>query len=343
MKRFSCACGAQVFFENTRCLACNAVLGIDPQLLQMITLPATSVTADWIETSEGARYRHCQNRLLYKNCNWLLGDPDPDAYCMACRLNRTIPNLSTEENLGHWTQLERAKRRLVFALLDLRLPVQSQADGWPFGLAFDFVEDKRSNPLVEEEHVSTGHAGGVITINVAEADDVLRAMARKQTNESYRTLLGHFRHESGHYYFEFLINDEERAARFGELFGNPAEPYDAALTRYYDEGPKSGWESSYISAYAASHPAEDWAETWAHCLHMIDTLETAGHHALAVDFDRDAGFDAHLREWMRLTIAFNDLNRSMGLRDAYPFVINPIVADKLRFIHGLLAPGPAAN
>ena len=343
MRRFSCTCGGQVFFENTRCLACNAVLGIDPHRLQMVAFPASSPLEGGLDVTGEGRYRHCRNRAMYENCNWLIQDPDSDAYCIACRLNRTIPDLSTDENRQHWAQLERAKRRLVFSLLDLSLPVNSQVRGWPFGLAFDFIEDKRSNPLVEEEHVNTGHAGGVITINVAEADDVLRAMNRKHMNESYRTLLGHFRHKSGHYYFESLVNNEVDAARFRALFGDPDEDYDAALMRYYDLGPASDWESRFISAYASSHPAEDWAETWAHYLHMIDTLETAGNYALGVRFDREVGLDACLGEWMRFTIALNDLNRSMGLRDAYPFVINPVVVSKLRFIHGLLEPGRAAS
>ncbi len=310
----------------------------------MLAFPGAGPVAGWIETGDGSSYRHCENRLNYDNCNWLVSYPDPDAYCVSCRLNRTIPNLSSESNLAHWAELERAKRRLVFALLGFRLPVQSKVRGWPFGLAFDFIEDQRSNPLVEEEHVSTGHAGGVITINVSEADDVTRAMARKQMNESYRTLLGHFRHESGHYYFGFLVDSERCGERFRELFGDAQSDYDTALAEYYQNGPVDGWRDRYISAYASAHPAEDWAETWAHYLHMMDSLETAaGNCTLGLGVETDDRFASLIGQWMHLTVALNELNRSMGLRDAYPFVISEQVAAKLRFIHDLLEPQRAAS
>lgn len=309
----------------------------------MVSLPVSApVVQGWIEIN-GTRYRHCQNRITYDNCNWLIRHPDEDAYCASCRLNRTIPNLSSPANLENWARLEAAKRRLVFSLLHWMLPVQSKVRGWPFGLAFDFIEDRRGNPLVLEDHVATGHERGVITINVAEADDVLRTMARKQVYEAYRTLLGHFRHESGHYYFSFLIENADNLTEFRKFFGDEQQDYDWALKTYYRNGPMEDWHTRYISAYASSHPAEDWAETWAHYLHMEDCLETAKASGLLYRGERAGDFDKQLQEWMQLTVVHNELNRSMGLRDAYPFVINATVADKLRFIYRLLAPRRAAN
>jgi hypothetical protein len=32
----------------------------------------------------------------------------------------------------------------------------------------------------------------------------------------------------------------------------------------------------------------------------------------------------------------NSLNRSMGMKDAYPFVLSPRVLEKLRFVHDVI-------
>jgi hypothetical protein len=335
MKRFSCRCGEQIFFENTECLACGTTIGFDPathNLLSLLTIDG-GVLAD----SAGRRFRHCKNRLDFSNCNWLVTVEDRDAYCVSCRLNRTIPNLTAPANQEYWNSLEVAKRRLLFSLLELGLPIQSKARGWPFGLAFDFIEDRRGNPAVEEERVVTGHEGGIITINVTEADDVLRAMARKHMNEQYRTLLGHLRHESGHYYFDYLINDDDALNAFRSLFGDERSDYDAALEGYYGSGPAADWRDRHLSAYAAAHPHEDWAETWAHYLHITDCLQTAAAHELIRLDDEPFLVETWMDDWRRFAVVLNELNRSMGLRDAYPFVINDVVTEKLRFIHLRLA------
>ena len=258
--------------------------------------------------------------------------PRPVQPDFACRLNRTIPNLAKAANREYWNLIEDAKRRLVYALLSMNLPVLSQTRGWPHGLAFDFIEDHASGDVAER--VLTRHEDGVITINVAEADDVIRTMARRQMNERYRTLLGHFRHESAHYYFDTLINDATQRAAFRDLFGDERQDYQQALDTYYANGPPAHWEGRHISAYATAHPAEDWAETWAHYLHIHDCLETALAHGLVPP--SGASFAAMLETWQGLSVALNELNRSIGLSDAYPFVISPAVAGKLEFVHALL-------
>ncbi len=325
MKRFSCDCGSPVYFHNTACTQCGARLGFEPQLH---TLLAVREAADgtW-ESASGAGYALCGNALQYGNCNWLVGPGEADHYCVSCRLNRTIPDLSLPANRSYWDAIEAAKRRLVYALLGFGLDVRSQARGWPHGLAFDFVADADGVPA------PTGHEGGIITINVAEADDVIRAMTRKRMNERYRTLLGHFRHESGHYYFTRLI-DPALLATCRELFGDETTDYATALAAYYAEGPPPDWSERHISAYAAAHPAEDWAETWAHYLHIADCLETAESHGLASP--RAGDFEALLDAWHALSVTLNELNRSMGLADAYPFVISNTVAGKLAFVHRVL-------
>ncbi len=190
----------------------------------------------------------------------------------------------------------------------------------------------------------TGHHNGVITLDLAEGDDVHREQLRVAMDEPYRTLLGHFRHEIGHYYFYRLVEPSAAyAKRFRELYGDPDADYQAALDRHYNEGPPPGWEDHYVSSYATMHPAEDWAETFAHYLHIRDTLDTAaafGFAPAAATFERRAlgpsGFDAIIDMWLPLSWALNMLNRSMGKEDLYPFVLPPAVLDKMRFIHTII-------
>ena len=330
MKRFSCGNGHSVYFDNFQCLSCGTPLGFAPNQLELLSL--TTASDGVLLDPRGSHWRRCRNGVDFQVCNWLVDVHDPDPYCVACRLNRTIPNLSGATNLEHWRQLEAAKRRLVYSLLRFALPVASQVRGWPLGLAFDFIEDQRSDPRADQEYVMTGHEGGVITINVAEADDVIRALIRKRMNEQYRTLLGHFRHESGHYYFDHLVGDDAARTAFRDLFGDERGDYDSALEQYYQDGPPRDWSEHFVSAYAASHPHEDWAETWAHYLHITDCLETAGAHGLTPAQNSELESD-WIDAWRWFAVVLNELNRSMGLRDAYPFVINDEVAAKLRFIH----------
>jgi hypothetical protein len=334
MKRFSCNnCNQPVFFDNRLCTSCGAALGFDPEQLDMVSIAADSA-GGW-RGPDGQSYRNCRNQLEQDACNWLLDSGDEHEYCVSCRLNRTIPDLAVGENHAFWQRIERAKRRLLYSLLWLGLPVARQTRGWPQGLLFDFIESPRT-PGADGDVVMTGHQDGVITLNVAEADDVFRAMQRKQMNEAYRTLLGHLRHESGHYFFDHLVDDEDKLQQCRNLFGDEQLDYQAALDRYYQQGPPAGWESAYISAYSAAHPAEDWAESWAHYLHMLDCLETAANYRLVKPLEWDDELDGWLDEWPEFTVLLNELNRAMGLQDAYPFVISDRIADKLRFIHQLL-------
>lgn len=327
---FKCDCGQTLFFENTTCLRCGSLLGYDPRTRRMLSLTA----AGDAPLSEAGSL--CRNGIDYGVCNWIVHE-EGERYCLSCRLNQMIPNLLDGSRLHSWKQLEHAKRRLIFGLLHLGLPVSGKQES-EGGLAFRFIEDRRSNPEVAEEHVYTGHREGVVTINVAEADDVRREIARQGTGELYRTLLGHFRHESGHYYFRRLVDGERLLARFRDLFGDERQDYDAALERYYS-GPRIR-DPDFISAYAQSHPLEDWAEIWAHYLHMTDTLETAGFYGLPQGSDHFDSLENLLQKWSELTILLNSLNRSMGLEDAYPFVLSEATIRKLRFVHELVVHDP---
>lgn len=314
MRRLACRCGQTVFFENHSCANCGRNLAFDPASLTMAS-----------ESEPGAGLPYCSNRGGDSRCNWLSDTGEADGACISCRSSEIIPALSKPENRDRWRKLEQAKRRLIHDLLSLRLPVDASR------LRFVFKEDQRTNPDVHEENVNIGHSEGVITINAAEADDVYREQMRQLMNEPYRTLLGHFRHEAGHYYFDLIVDDELRpGAR--RLFGDESVGYDEALRRHYREGPRSGWERNFITGYASAHPAEDWAETFAHCLHIRSALETAGANGLIAATEMDAWRD----DFITFAVNVNDVMRSLGLGDAYPFVITPTIADKIDFVRGAI-------
>ncbi|MEM9057245.1 MAG: putative zinc-binding metallopeptidase, partial [Pseudomonadota bacterium] len=289
MKRMRCRCGRPVFFDNHACLNCGRALAFDPDALTLVA-----------ETQPGAGLEHCANRGAPVHCNWRpLAGSD---YCLSCAMSQVVPALSQPENHLRWQKLEAAKRRLLYDLLRLGLPVD------PAALRFEFKEDRRTNPNVSEHHVATGHAGGIITINAAEADELFREEMRLKMNEPWRTLVGHFRHESGHYYFGLVIGREHRSAA-REVFGDERADYDAALERYYRDGPPPDWQQRCISAYAAAHPAEDWAECWAHYLHIRALLEAAAEAGVL----RGVRASNWYGRFIDLVLALNEMMRALGL------------------------------
>ena len=328
MRAFRCACGAAVYFENDRCLNCNRSLAFD----------AARLTVRPVEADD----RYCASHARLGTCNWLAAD---GASCLACALNEVVPDLSAPRRLALFAEVENAKRRLLYGLLALGLPVKSRASHAD-GLGFRVLADARLDgaPLdAAADAVLTGHAEGCITVNLMEADLCLRERMREAMNEPYRTLLGHFRHESGHYYWHRLVRQGDATRRFRALFGDERAPYKESMEAYYRNGPAADWPRVHIVAYQASHPWEDFAECWAHYLHIVDTLETAAHAALRFGeaalpdpLRADAGVDDLLRDFSRLAPALNDLNRSMGMPDAYPFALPPAARAKLAFVHELI-------
>lgn len=325
MRRFHCNCGQEVFFEDSECSYCGRELGFDPQRMNMVLLE---------------RNRHltpCSLRKHAVACNWLIAPRDYHEQCLSCRLTRTIPAQNVPINVQRWKVLESSKRRLIYSLLHLGLPFVDRERDPEYGLTFDFLEDQRTNPFVKKSVVYTGHQCGIITLNAIEADDAHRISTRERMNERYRTVLGHMRHEIGHYYWDRLIQNSAWYPRFRNLFGGE-ENYRQALEYYYTYGPVPHWHKRHISAYASAHPWEDWAETWAHYLHIMDTLETAiGFGLLKHSTMGKNGFLSLMKEWQQLTTMMNALNRSMGQPDAYPFTLTKQVIVKLRFIHQLIA------
>ena len=329
MLAFRCDCGAPVFFQNTACLSCGRELGFLPEVLQMASFE--SAHAPEVDTAHGP-YRKCANYVREGVCNWMVPAGSDEELCQACRLNNVIPNLAEAENRARWHEVELAKRRLIYSLDRLNLPVIAKVEDPERGLSFDIKAD------TENERVLTGHADGLITLNLSEADAAEREKMRLAMKERYRTLLGHFRHEVGHYFWDRLVADEERHEEFRALFGDERADYAEALKKHYAKAPDPDYALSFISNYAASHPWEDFAETFAHYLHIIDTLETAEQYGFASTPDGagDDAFETLMTEWYRLTVALNSLNRSMGQPDAYPFAISPLVKQKLGYVHGLI-------
>ncbi len=325
MRAFTCDnCGQLLFFENSRCLRCSSRLGFVPSRLDIAVL----------DRPDAPTLRRCANAALAE-CNWMIDESDADPLCRSCRLTRTRPADGDRDGLAALAKAEAAKRRLIFQVLDLGLPIGDD-------LAFDLLTS-RPEPVV------TGHDDGVITIDLAESDDARRERRRAELGEPYRTMLGHFRHEIGHYYWPIMVEQTGELERWRALFGDERLDYDSALQRHYEQGPPPDWKERDVSAYATMHPWEDWAETFSHYLHIQDTVQTAASYGVRVEgpsiatadplplhaSPKDAPEDIHsvLAAWIPLTYALNAVNRSMGAADLYPFTLAPTVIDKLSFVH----------
>ncbi|WP_370681434.1 putative zinc-binding metallopeptidase [Comamonas sp. GB3 AK4-5] len=360
MRAFNCDhCGHLVFFDSVHCVHCGSKLAFVPELLRMVALrPARPMDAaapalqHWqalaptADMAAPARcWRMCANQALHQACNFSVHEDDPQALCLACRQTRWLPDLQDSAHLRRWRLMEDAKRQLFYTLARLRLTV---LDGVP-SPAYEFLADQPGQPPV-----ITGHSHGTIVLNVAEADEDERTRRRLALHEPYRTLEGHLRHESGHFFWELLVRANAQVLeRFRQLFGDERQDYAQALERHYVQGPAgpADWHSQHVSAYASAHPWEDWAETWAHYLHLVDLLETAASFGTSVTIPGQAQpqavhdpftppwdqFDAMLQAWVPLTLLLNSLNRSLGQQDAYPFALSSGAMTKLRFVHELLA------
>ena len=322
MRAFTCPdCRRLVVFESLDCLHSETPLAFDWAAREILAL------------REG---NPCANRELI-GCNGLAG---PTGLCASCALTRTRPR--DGDGRDRFAKAELAKRRLVFELLEVGLPVTGylEREG---GLAFDMLNSEQGN-------VITGHRDGVITLDLAEADDAHREKIRAEMGEPYRTLLGHLRHEIGHYYEPILCPDDSPERwRYRDLFGDERADYQEAMDRHYQHGAPADWPEHYVSAYATMHPFEDWAETFAHYLHIRDALQTSIAYGVTVTGPHIAtseqaplysypaaaadGIQGLLDAWLPLTYALNALNRSMGADDVYPFVLAPAVIQKLDFIH----------
>lgn len=348
MKLFKCQhCSQILYFENNVCEKCSHHLGYIPETAVLSALEPQDNRWHALAVSN-TLYRSCANGE-FDVCNWLIEDASSEKYCVCCRHNRTIPDISVQGNLVAWRKVEAAKHRLLYTLLKLRLPLSNHDVPADQRLIFDFL----AAPSQENApKILTGHENGVITLALEEADDVERERRRSTMHEPYRTLLGHFRHEVGHYYWDRLVRDAGHLRTCREVFGDERTDYEQALQNHYADGAPPNWQESFVSSYATSHPWEDFAESWAHYLHIVDTLEMAGafgmyiHPLLAKTGDLDAkvDFDPYtsrdvsqlIDTWIPLSNALNNLNRTMGHPDLYPFVLSLPVIQKLAAIHNLV-------
>jgi hypothetical protein len=352
VRSFTCdICGNVLVAENSVCVSCGTAQGFSTDLMRFVPVdPSSGSATGWTPSGSSVQ---CRN-LGTAGCNWLADDGRPDGFCVSCRLTRTRPSDVDAAAVAAWAGTERAKRRLVYQLLDLGLPVVPLADD-AGGLAFDLLSSA-------QQRVVIGHADGVVTIDLAEGQDAHREAMRVQMGEPYRTMLGHLRHEVGHYYWQVLVGgnglagaDVAVAQRFRDLFGDERADYGEALQRHYTQGAPADWLQRYVSAYATAHPWEDWAETFAHYLHICDTLQTAAAYGMVVTGPEAAGPIADdlvamptqdpsglqsvtslVATWLPLTFALNAVNRSMGKGDLYPFVLTPPVIAKLGFVHDVV-------
>jgi hypothetical protein len=364
MSKFLCPnCCHFHYFEALSCAHCGQSLGYEPSADAFFTL--SPLDGLWRNTARAPRPMQLCVNARAGTCNWLVATGGSEPFCVACRHNRTIPNTSIEGTFERWRRIENAKHRLFHTLIRLGLPLANRNDD-EGGLGFDFLYDA-SGEQHQSPQIVTGHSGGLITINLMEADDVARERMRRDLGEPYRTLLGHFRHETGHYFWERLVGRGGPIEPFRQMFGDERQDYQQALRRHYAEGPPADWPSRFVSAYAASHPWEDFAETFAHYVHMVDALATlrgfdmrigaymggspaacpvassgdslgAGEAAgSAVSFDPYRADTARLIEqWIPFSLALNAVNRSMGQPDLYPFELSANVVGKLDFIGRLI-------
>jgi hypothetical protein len=349
MKLFECQnCGNALHFDNTICLNCRHHVGYLQDRFEMNAL--AEVADGWMTLGErNLRYRYCASAGL-DVCNWLVEANSASVHCESCRHNRMIPDLSIPGNVARLRKIELAKRYVFRSLMRWGLQAPNRIEDPKGGLAFDLLSDSVDADGTAKI-VETGHDNGVITLNIAEADDAERERRRSSMGESYRTLVGHFRHELGHYFWDRLIRDTKRFSGFRAAFGDETQDYAAALKAHYELGPPADWQDEFISAYATAHPWEDFAETWAHYLHMVDALETARSYGINVSASFknvqkavDLNFEPYaassaaqlLKAWIPLTVAINGVNRSMGQPDLYPFVLSRPVLGKLEYVHGLI-------
>ena len=347
MRDFTCAaCGNTTYFDNRNCIACGARLGFVTRSQSLEALVPEEGDTWHLVSDHSQRFRLCANAKA-DVCNWMVDAASFDTYCRACRHNRLVPSPALPHTLAHWRAIGAAQRHLFYSFLKWRLPAPTRQENPTGGLIFDFLEDRRlADGSVEKP--MTGHDEGVITIRAAEAEDAERETLRAKLHEPYRTMLGHFRHETGHFIWNQMVRDGGLTAECRQVFGDDTLDYGEALKRHYREGAPPHWQERFISEYASSHPWEDFAETFAHCLHIVDTLEMARSHQLrlsacgegakeiATDPYCETDFETLANLWVPLSITMNSLHHSMGERPLYPFILTPAVRAKLGFVHKII-------
>lgn len=348
MRAFACpVCNNFTAFEAAECRTCGAHVGLHLPSKEMLAVDGDVAFVGgehWVRCTQSGNLA----------CNWLVPEEEHDAYqrgrCLADSLIRHEPAPDDTIAREKLVPAAGALRRLVFQLHDIGLPIEPfwRTEG---GLAFDLLSSYTTG-----EKVTIGHADGVITIDLVETLDAYREQLRVRLGEPYRTMLGHFRHEVGHYYQNVLVETGPGAQtyldRCRELFGDERAGYAEAIQRHYKFGAPDTWRESFISEYATMHPWEDFAECFAHYLHIADTIDTSREAGMVLHADRvrfsaprdaaplesyaDAPIERLLYDWRWISLFFNRVNTAMGKDPLYPFEIPPPVVAKLGFVHRVI-------
>ena len=194
----------------------------------------------------------------------------------------------------------------------------------------------------------TGHNNGLITLALKEADDAVREQVREAMGEPYRTLLGHFRHESGHYFWDRLVAPDPESLdvvsrpvrrRARGLCGGAERALCAKARRptgrRISSAPMPAPIPGRISPKAGRiicTSSTRWRRRRAFDLSVVTRRKTT-----RINFDphNAASMQQLIDAWLPITFTVNGLNRSMGQPDLYPFILSPRTIAKLAFVHAL--------
>ncbi len=337
MITYTCQCENRLFFDNRHCEKCQSAVGLCTSCGQVNSINSDTQGSESTHcgnSSCGVPLQRCSNGIEHDICNvWLDASTDVGSgRCKYCSLTRVIPSLAISGNLAKWRRLESAKRRVLYIFDQIGLEYRQLDNNGTPKLSFEFKADR-------DQPVSTGHADGCIVINLKESDSIHREIARQEFGEPQRTMVGHFRHELGHFFWDQWVKGQDEPA-FVALFGDHQNPnYSEALDNYYATGASQDWRENFISAYATMHPWEDFAETFAAWADMISVMITAGHFEVGTaqgeNFDI-THFEQLIDGYAKIGMVANEFNRDLGLLDLVPEVFNQSVIAKLKYVHSKL-------
>jgi len=301
-------CGNEVFFDSLQCLRCGTTMAMHPGDDGELCVLDVATTVP------------CINRTTWA-CNWPADPAGP--FCRSC----VLVDATGHEHDPAMLPFQIAQRRALYQLTRLRVPWWSASDA-PERPALRLRYRSKSS----DTGVVIGHRGGVITLDLDEADPAVQEGIRARLGEQYRTPLGHLRHELGHYVWLTLIAPVPgQLEEFRQCFGDERENYQGALRAHYRRSDDGTWRDQYASFYASAHPWEDFAESWAQLMHIHDVVETGTAWGVVQSPPDTEDATAWLAASIEATLAANELARAMGMRDLYPFALSPGVLAKVAF------------
>jgi hypothetical protein len=163
-------------------------------------------------------------------------------------------------------------------------------------------------PIEGEAPVLTGHVDGVITINLAEADDIARTQAR--------------------------VSYQEALNRHYEQ-GPPDNWQDQFVSTYATMHPWEDWAETwahYLQFVDTLETQQSFSQRSGVVSEVIEEVNLPASVGFRVDRGEN-NFADIMDLWIDASVLLNSLNRSMGLPDPYPFVLHQPIQEKLRFIH----------